>query len=329
MTDAFSNTDAFSGSVLVTGAAGFIGSHAARHLAQHSAWSVVGSTRDGRHGTRRLDLLDPASAGEALSGVGAVVHCAVGDRSATVDGTRNLLAAAAKAGVRRFVHFSTMSVYRGSDGVVTENAPLVPAEQDDYAGWKVASEEACLAQDGLEVVRLRPTIVYGPGSRQWVSWPVTRIRSGRWGTFGPAGEGTCNLVHVTDVCAAVAAALASKEGAGQAFNVNGPELITWNEWFARLAKIAGRSRLPELSARDVRMRNLAAIPLKALAKSPLKLRSDRLLGVPSRGEMALYGSHAVYSNERAQSRLGWSPRLSVSDGLADTAEWLKQEKLTD
>ena len=328
MTHVSNKIGVFPGSILVTGATGFIGSHVARHLARDSAARIVTSTRDGRNGTRRLDLRDPASIAGAVSGVGVIVHCAVGDRRVTVDGTRHLLSAAARAGVKRLIHFSSISVYQGTDALITESTPFVSAEQDDYAGWKVASEEACLAQPGLEIVRLRPTIVYGPGSRQWVSWPATRIRSGYWGTFGPAGEGTCNLVHVSDVCSAVSAALVSQDAAGRAFNINGDDLTTWNNWFTRLGAIVGVPSLPELSASDVRMRNLAALPLKVLAKSPLKLRFNRLLGVPSRGEMALYGSHTTYSNKQAESMLGWSPRLAISDGLIDTAEWLRREGLT-
>ena len=74
------------GPVLITGAGGFIGAHAVRDLAEAGA-EVVATTRDGRRGTRVLDVCDADRLPAALAGVGAVVHCAVGGREVTVDGT--------------------------------------------------------------------------------------------------------------------------------------------------------------------------------------------------------------------------------------------------
>ncbi len=115
-----------------------------------------------------------------------------------------------------------------------------------YAAWKAAAEQACLAQPGVETVRLRPAIVYGAGRHalgvaDGAAHPVRPL-----GQFGAAGEGICNLVHVADVAAAVAAALAAPAVAGPAFNVNGPEAITWNQWFARLAAAIGAPPLRPL-----------------------------------------------------------------------------------
>ena len=111
------------GPVLVTGAGGFVGSHAVRHLSRDM--EVIAATRDGRDGTRRLDVRDEAGLRSGLAGVAAVVHCAVGDRAVTVDGTTALLAAAAQAGVRRFVHISSVAVYGGATGEVSEATPMV------------------------------------------------------------------------------------------------------------------------------------------------------------------------------------------------------------
>ena len=245
----------------------------------------------------------------------------------TVEGTRTLLRAAAEAGVRRVVHFSSMSVYGGATGVVTEEAPLVSSDGSGYAAWKAAAEQACLAERGVETVRLRPTIVYGPGSRQWVSWFAHRIRSGRWATFGAAGEGICDLVHVRDVAAATAAALTSPAAAGRAFNVNGPEVTTWNGWFTRLAEAIGAPPLPAISPAAVRARTLAALPLKALARLRPGLGRDWLLGVPGRGELAMFGVKATYPTEEAQAALGWTPRVRIAEGLVDTVAWLREKGL--
>ena len=313
------------GPVLVTGAGGFMGGHLASWLRQDPACTVIAATRDGRDGSRRLDLRDFAGLRSGLAGVGAVVHCAVGDRAVTVDGTRALLAAAAAQGVRRFVHISSVAVYGGATGAVTEGTPLAQATGQGYAAWKVAAEQACLAQTGMEVVRLRPAIVYGPGSQLWVARLAERIGSGRWGTFGRAGEGLCNLVHVTDVAAAIVAALTTPGAGGSAFNVNGAECVTWNEWFSRMAQALAAPRLRPVAPVALRARVLASLPIKAAARLRPGLAARWLLGAPARSELALFALRATYPIAAAQAALGWSPQIGIDQGLAGCVAWLRQQ----
>ena len=308
--------------VLVTGASGFVGRQVLRRLGQDPAFRVVPATRDGRDGSRRLDLRAPESLKPALAGLDAVVHCAVGDRAVTVDGTRALLAAAAEAGLRRMVHLSSVSVYGATTGEVAESTPLIPSGTPGYAGWKVAAEEACLAQRGLEVVRLRPAIIHGAGSTLWVGRMAERIRAGRWGSFGAAGEGCCNLVHVSDVAEAVAAALSAPGAAGRAFNVNGPEAISWNAWFERLAAAMGAPPLRAIPPAAIRARALLSLPLKAAARLRPGLAASWLLGAPARSELALFALRAHYPTDAARAALGWVPRVGVEEGLAEAAAWL-------
>ncbi len=310
--------------VLVTGAAGFIGGHVLRHLSCDEGLCVIAATRAGRDGARVLDLRDPAGMPAALAGVAAVVHCAVGDRAVTVDGTASLLRAAAEAGVRRVVHLSSVAVYGAASGVVREDAALVAATGNGYAAWKAAAEQACLAERGVESVRLRPAIVYGAGGTLWVSQMARRIRSGRWGVFGPAGDGLCNLVHVSDVATAVAAALRAPAAAGSAFNVNGPEAITWNAWFARLAAGIGAGPLPAVSPRRLYLRSLAALPLKAVARLRPGVAAEWLLGAPAASERTLFALHASYPTDAARAALSWAPAIGIADGLAESVAWLRQ-----
>lgn len=312
--------------VLVTGAAGFIGSHAVLDL-QNGGFVAVAGTRDGRNGSRRADVRDPASLAVALAGVDLVVHCAVGDRAVTVDGTVALLRAAAAAGVRRVVHLSSISAYRDHSGRVMEATPLVPPDSDGYPGWKSAAEHACLAQTGVEVVRLRPTIVYGSRSSYWVGSIARRIRSGRWPNFSAAGEGVCNLVHVSDVTGAIAAALVKPSAAGQAFNVNGPETTTWNDYFSRLAAVMGAPKLRPISPLALRVRMNAALPVKALARVRPGFASEWLLGVPGRSEIGAFSSQATYPIDAARTGLSWVPATTIEAGLVETLDWLRSEGL--
>jgi nucleoside-diphosphate-sugar epimerase len=313
--------------ILVTGSAGFVGGHVLTHLTRDLGLNAIGTTRDGRPGSRRLDLRDPAGMQAALAGVSAVVHCAVGDRAVTVDGTAALLRAAVQAGVSRVVHVSSIAVYGAATGQVREDTPMVPPDGQGYAAWKAAAEQVCLAETRVQTVRLRPTIVYGPGSTLWAGQMARRIRSGRWGVAGAAGDGTCNPVHVSDVATAIAVALATPGAAGQAFNINGPETLTWNDWFTRLGQAIGAPRLPTVSPATFRARAYAALGLKAMARIWPRVGRDWLLGAPARSELALFSLRASYPTDAARRVLDWTPTITIADGLIDTAAWLRSQGL--
>lgn len=306
--------------VFVTGAGGFIGQRVVARLAAAEDLEVVAGRRDGRAvpgaTTVAADVTDLAQMTRALDGVDAVVHTAYGDQRVTVDGTRTTLDAAAAAGVTRFVHLSSISVYGGATGVVTESIPLDP-NAAGYAAWKIDGDLA-VAASPISSVRLRPTIVYGAGCDLWVDHPLRRLRSGRWGTFGDAGEGTCNPVHVDDVAAAVEAAL--RCDAVGAYNINGDETLTWNAWFRRLASAAGLPEPQDLGRGRVRARSAAAVPLKAIRKAVPGFSPGFLLGVPAASERTLFALQATYAIEAAQADLGWSPRVPLDEGLPAAVE---------
>ncbi len=304
--------------VLVIGAGGFVGRHVVRLLRETEGVETVPATRDGAAGSRHLDLLSPETVEAALSGIDAVVHCAVGDRRVTVDGTRNLLSAAAGAGVRRIVVLSSVAVYAGGSGPLREDSQRVPVGTGSYAGWKLAAEDLCLGERRVESVLLRPTIIYGPGSVLWVDKMVARIRSGHWGTFGAAGDGTCNLVHVRDVATAVAAALMAPGIAHRAFNLDGPEAMSWNDWFRRLAEGIGAPPLPELFPAQIRARSLLSLPFKAVDRLRPGLVPQWALAAPAGSELALFGRRTTYPIDAAREALGWTPRIGVAEGLRDT-----------
>lgn len=313
--------------ILVTGAGGFIGQHAVEFLRGHDGSVVIGSTRDGRSGTAHLDLRDESTMGPALEGVTSVVHCAVGDRAVTVDGTRLLLKHAAASGVKRFVHISTMSVYGGAQGRVTEDRPMVSSDGDGYAAWKAAAEQACLQQHDLAIVRLRPTHVYGPRGTWWLGEMARRVRSGYWRNLGPAGEGTANMVYVGDVCSAISAALTSADAVGGAFNVNGPETTTWNGWFAKLAEVTKSPAPRPISALNLKAMMTLSLPLKVLRKVRPEFGRNLLAGIPGRSELGLFAGRASYPTDAAGKAMGWSPSVSIEQGLAMSMDWLRSEHL--
>jgi nucleoside-diphosphate-sugar epimerase len=318
--------------MLVTGAGGFIGGAVARALAAQPGLVVRGATRDGRAlgagiTPCRLDVRDATTLEAALTGVDAVVHCAVGDRETTVEGTRTLLRVARASGVRRVVHLSSVSVYGDASGAVDEATPLVSSEGEGYAHWKSAAEAICRAAalTGLEIVMLRPAIVYGPGSRLWITLPAERIASGVWGGLGEAGRGTCNPVHVRDLAEACRAAIhAPVDEAGEAFNIAGATTLSWASWYDRLAKGLGRPALRDLPPAVWRRRALAGLPFKALARvlpAAGRVFRRQILASPARIELALFALQATYPAAKAAAKLGWYERIGLDEGLVESIAW--------
>ena len=341
------------GTVVVTGAGGFIGGRAveilhasgrARVRAIVRRWSTA--ARIGRLPVEivRADVTDPTSLAQSFAGASAVLHCARADGRVNVEGTRGVLEAAQRAGVRRVVHLSTIEVYGVTSGNITE-AMQMRATGREYGDSKMAAEAVCLeaASRGQEVVILRPTVVYGPYSDLWTVEFAQRFRTG---PFLPESDcrGVCNLVYVDDVVGAMIRAMIAEGVAGQAFNVNGPDHVTWNDYFNALNAALGNPPLLRESAARARFRAGMMQPVRKgaklalrrfqkpimalyqrsrIAQSLMKGAEAQIRQTPSPAEFALYSRTAYYDNSRAAAVLGYSPRFAMDDGVALSAQWLK------
>src|SRR5262249_3073922 len=134
---------------------------------------------NGTNGVERVqgDVTRPETLARAVAGCDVVFHCAWGGasladaRRVNVDGTRHVIEAAAAAHVRRIVHLSSMAVHGNvRKAELTEEAPLVD-RGDAYSVSKAEGERLALELGrtrGVEVVALRPSLVYGPGSPFWL-----------------------------------------------------------------------------------------------------------------------------------------------------------------
>ena len=164
-------------------------------------------------------LTDPEAVVRAVQGMNAVVHLAakvslIGDRTefhqVNVEGTRRLLAAAASAGVTRFVQISSPSVAHSGVAIVGEDAmPADPLRaRGDYARSKAEAEVLALASDrpGFSVVAIRPHLVWGPGDTQLVARIVERARRGRLPLLGH-GAALIDSTYIDNAASAIAHAL--------------------------------------------------------------------------------------------------------------------------
>ncbi len=316
---------------LVTGASGFIGSRVVTRLASMGV-SVralvrrVAAGRDGASHSERVrgDVTDPASLLQATAGCEVVFHCAWGgttleeQRQINVQGTRNVLDAAARAGVRRVVHLSSMAVHGRTFGaVLTEEAPL-NFQSDPYGISKAEGEVAAfdLARErGLEVVALRPTLVYGPRSLYWVLTYFDRVKNERIALIN-GGSGLANLVYVDDLVDAMLLAAERPAVCGEAFLISGAHAITWREYLGYFAQMCGKPLPPSVPLWRAQIEVQWLRVYGMLTQRPRRLQGMDLSSMTQRTEVSI---------DKARRLLGYTPRVPAADGMRRCEQWLRDQ----
>lgn len=340
--------------VLVTGATGFIGgrlvegmylSGIAIPVAGVRSWASA--ARIGRFAVDMVpcDVLNITQLAEAMQEADAVVHCAAGSRDVIVEGTRNVVEAALRQGLDQVVHISTVDVYGDVSGDIDEDSEL-NYTGNPYGDAKIDAEHICweYAERGLSLTILRPGIVYGPFSTLWTTRFAERLVARKWGKLSGFGEGVCNLIYVDDLVRAVFVALFSEHTIGGAFNINGFERVTWNDYFDRFNNYLELDPLPLISSEASKTKALLMMPVRSIARTLLDRYGDAIMGIysgypaakhlmkavetrikntPSRAELDIYQRTAYFSPLKAQHVMGFSPRFSIDDGLRLTAQWLR------
>jgi nucleoside-diphosphate-sugar epimerase len=308
--------------VAVTGAGGFVGRHLAARLVTAGAEVVGIDLRPGAvPGVRwvRGDVAEDGAWDEAFAGADLVLHTAAvvaewGDRdrfvAVNVEGTRRVAAAAAAAGVGRFVHLSSIVVYgdRARPGTLTdEDAPLVPTGAP-YTDTKIGAEHAALrvaARTGLPTTIVRPGDIYGVGSIPWIERPLDLLRRRRF-TFVDGGRWPLSPVHVDDVVDGVLRAAAGTDRLA-VYNLAGPP-VPARHFFGYHARHLGvrAPSLPRPVAAGVA--HLAVAAASRLGRPP-----------PFAPEALEYVCHpGGYATGRAERELGWTPRVELDEGMGRT-----------
>jgi len=341
---------------LVTGAGGFIGGWIAEILYLERKAKV----RAGIHhwsGAARLarfpmditpcDILDHEQIDVAMTDVSHIIHCAKGSSpDSIVMGTRNMLEAAIKHGVKRFVQISTAEVYGNPSGIVDEN---IKCEKTGniYGDAKLEAERICweYKSKGLPITIIRPSIVYGPFSKTWTVNIGFKLQSGNWGIFKENGEGICNLIYISDLVSGVLLAARSTEATNEIFNLVGPDLLTWNQYFTKFNTEMGLPELNEINPESARLRANIMEPIRTsakyardrfekpiknlaanfgLAKRLMKYLERKIKTTPRMEDVSLFSRSAVYSAQKAQELIGFKPKFNLDAGLALTIPWMEQ-----
>ena len=312
-----------SGIALVTGGAGFIGSHLAAALAEGGARvRVIDDLSTGHRENLeeiggdvdfvKASLADEAATRRALEDVELIFHQAAipsvprsvdnprETHVACVDGTFTLLAAARERGVKRVVYAASSSAY-GDQPTLPKKEEMRPEPLSPYAVAKLVGEYYCQVFNrvyGLETVCLRYFNVFGPRqdpSSQYsgvISRFISALLSNQQPVIFGDGEQSRDFTYIANVVAANMRAAETTNGIGQIINVANGERTTLNQLLSVLKNITGRT---EVQA---------------------EYRPPRVGDV----------RHSLADITQARTLLGYEPRVGLEEGLRLTMEWWRQSR---
>jgi len=297
---------------VVTGGAGFIGSHLVDALLRNFDVTVLDDFSSGKlsnlprvkhqRGLKiiRGDIRNKTTVSAALKNAYVVFHEAakvsvlrsvenpILTNDVNVNGTLNLLHSAVKNRVTRFVYASSSSVY-GEQGRVPKNENMRPMPLSPYAVSKLSAESYCRAfykTYGLKTVSLRYFNVYGPRQRTGpysgvITLLVKRARKGLPAIIFGDGEQTRDFTYVSDVVQANLSAMEKVDSAGDVFNIG-----------------TGSS-----------------VSINSLARTIYEIHSGRGIAVERRSPRPGDVRYSRADISKARKVLGYSPRVSLREGL--------------
>ncbi len=324
---------------LVTGANGFTGSYLTKHLL-NKGYDVRVLVRKNSNLSTLEDLPveyayadlaadDPVE--DAVAGVDVVFHIAALYRAenvpkkmfwaVNVDGTRKLLEAAKKAGVKRFVHCSTVGVQGEiKNPPAKEEDPYNPG--DYYQESKMEGELLALnffKKENLPGTVVRPVGIYGPGDTRFLKL-FKYIYNGKFRMIG-SGKVLYHLTYVEDLVAGIALAGEKEEALGEIFTIGGNEYVTLNELVEKIARILDRpvpkTRIPVWPVWLAGL--LCELTFKPLGLEPPIFRR----------RVDFFIKDRAFDISKAKRLLGYEPRVSLDEGLKITADWYKQQGWLD
>jgi nucleoside-diphosphate-sugar epimerase len=311
--------------ILITGATGFVGRALFKNLKSKKKYLAHLTTRTNQEelfeGGKVFNIGEIDSNtnwNDALDGVDCIVHCAArahttenkqtvllnAYRRINVDGTRNLAKQAVAIGIKRFIFLSSIKV-NGEETIATKSFKYndISQPEDAYGITKWEAEQALLEiskQTGLEVVIIRPPLVYGEGVKgnflrlldivyKQIPLPFAKINNLR------SFVGLDNLIDLIICC------IEHPKAGGKTFLVSDGEDLSTTDLIRKLSKFMNKSprlfQFPQL---------IIQLTARLVGKS---LEVKRLLG------------SLRIDNSYAREILGWSPVLSLDESLAKTVRW--------
>lgn len=328
--------------VLVTGASGFLGSSLVRALAARgdAVTVLVRQTSNcsafaGCPVARITgDVQDRDSLARSMQGNELVFHCAGrvadwGPREeflrVNVEGTRNLLDASRSAGVRHFIHISSLVVLGVPHSTpVKETAPYAARAFHPYVETKILAEKLvldCYNRYRLPITIIRPGIIWGPGDTTIFPRLELLARKKLLAFIGRGNNVLC-LSYIENLVAALLQAAAVEQPDGQIYSIADTEQITSRTFFTALASAL---ELPPPTR---------AIPFSLLYAAAVLCELWTRLARPAQAPLLtrlglyLWGTHYIADTSRARQKLGYRQQVSFREGIQNLASWYRQHLKT-
>ena len=310
--------------ILVTGGAGFIGSHIVERLLEEGVEVTVvdnlltgsldniahlqddenfhfvqGDLRDFNLVKALTEKVDAVSHQAALPSVTRSVKDPIQTNDVNVTGTLNLLRASVSSKVKRFIYASSSSVY-GETETLPKSEEMTPQPISPYAVSKLAAElysRVFYEVYGLETVCLRYFNVYGPRQKYGpysgvITIFINQLLADQPPTIYGDGEQTRDFTNIQDVVEANMLALSTKKGIGEVFNI--------------------------AAGRPTNVNRLAEMLLEIMGKTSLK----PVFAAPRPGDI----KHSYASTRKAETILGYEPKIQLREGLTLLTEWFVSRK---
>lgn len=318
--------------LLITGTDEFIGLRAAE-LAIAKGMKVRGLQTSPEQDKKAQDLgveiivgniTDSNIAQKACQGVDIVLHTAqitqeAGEikhfREINVGGTLNIAKAAKQAGVKTFVHLSSVMVYGFNYAdAITETGPLA-GENNPYCQTKIEAETELLKLNSADfgIIIMRAGDVYGPGSIPWIVRPLLMMRQKLF-AYANDGKGIMNHVFLDNLIDAIFLAM-EKEPYGEIFNITDGQQTSWKEYFMHLAAMEGLAAPMSLPKDEMKL----FLKLRHQGQKLFRKKADIL---PE--SVDFMTRPYAYSIAKAQSLLNYKPTVDLEEGMRRTHEWVQK-----
>ena len=325
--------------IAVTGATGFLGTHLCNRLLDEGfEVSILARAPDkaqkfeGRVAKTVIgDIADKKAIAELVDGADLVVHLVSNFRTASgppesyrhinVDGTETVLEASKKAGVKRFIHCSTIGVHGSVKSTpANEESPFNPG--DLYQETKVESENmvrASIGKSAMEIVIIRPCSIYGPGDMRMLK--MFKMLSKRmFFLVGPCRE-NFHAVYIDDLIDGFMLALEKPEAAGETFIIGGESYLSLKEYISVVAEAVGAP--PPWLKFPYWFFYSAAVIVETVCV-PLRIEPPL-----HRRRVRFYKNNRAFNIQKAINRLGYQPKVSLQEGMKRTAQWYRKNGYLD
>jgi nucleoside-diphosphate-sugar epimerase len=323
--------------VLVTGATGLIGSHVVDLLVARgeNTRALVQHGENVDHLERKRvdicwgDMKDRASLSAAVTGADRVIHCAARTgpwgpkeeyEAINIRGVEDLIDVSLAAGVRRFVHVSSILVI-GADvgGIADETAPLHIEPHNPYSWSKVQGEQVVkrmIMERGAPITIVRPGWVYGRRDNGSFARFAAMVQRGKMIMIG-SGNNHVPLIYVTDVAQGILQAITVDQAIGKTFFLVNDEPVTQQEYLGAIAAELG------VPPPRLHVPYPLALLLGSVAEGIFHLADQRRSPPLTRYGAQLLGGENRLTISSAREVIGFKPQVNLIQGVRESVEWFR------